>query len=52
MIKDSEALSMLVPSIMALSKDENKQNELKSNIGKLAVSNADEIIATEILKLI
>ena len=52
MIKDGEALSMLVPSIIALSKDENKQKELKSNIGKLAVSNADEIIATEILKLI
>jgi UDP-N-acetylglucosamine--N-acetylmuramyl-(pentapeptide) pyrophosphoryl-undecaprenol N-acetylglucosamine transferase len=52
MIKDSEALSKLVPSIIALSKDEKKQNELKSNIGKLAVSNADEIIATEILNCI
>ena len=52
MIKDGDALSMLVPSIIALSKDENKQQELKSNIGKLAVSNADEIIAAEILKLI
>jgi UDP-N-acetylglucosamine--N-acetylmuramyl-(pentapeptide) pyrophosphoryl-undecaprenol N-acetylglucosamine transferase len=52
MIKDDEALSKLVTSIIALSKDENKQKELKSNIGKLAVSNADEIIATEILKLI
>jgi len=52
MIKDSDALSMLVPSVIELSKDENKQHELKSNIGKLAVSNADEIIATEILKLI
>ena len=52
MIKDRAALTMLVPSIIALSKDENKQNELKGNIGKLAVSNADEIIAGEILKLI
>jgi len=52
MIKDSDALSMLVPSVIELSKDENKQHELKSNIGKLAVSNADEIIAAEILKLI
>jgi UDP-N-acetylglucosamine--N-acetylmuramyl-(pentapeptide) pyrophosphoryl-undecaprenol N-acetylglucosamine transferase len=52
MIKDGDALTMLVPSIVALSKDENKQHELKSNIGKLAVSNADEVIATEILKLI
>jgi len=52
MIKDSEALNMLVPSVIALSKDEDKQNKLKSNIAKLAAGNADEIIATEILKLI
>ena len=52
MIKDSEALDQLVPSIIALSKDENKQQELKSNISKLAIINADEIIAAEILKLI
>ncbi|MEO7307604.1 MAG: undecaprenyldiphospho-muramoylpentapeptide beta-N-acetylglucosaminyltransferase [Ferruginibacter sp.] len=52
MIKDNEALNLLVPSIIALSKDENKQQELKSNIGKLAITNADAIIATEILKSI
>lgn len=52
MIKDSEALNKLVPSIIALAKDENKQRELKNNIAKLAVSNADEVIAKEILKLI
>ncbi|MEO6253719.1 MAG: undecaprenyldiphospho-muramoylpentapeptide beta-N-acetylglucosaminyltransferase [Ferruginibacter sp.] len=52
MVKDNEALEMLVPSIIALSKDENKQQELKSNIGKLGITNADEIIATEILKAI
>jgi len=52
MIKDSEALELLVPSIVALSKNDNKQQELTSNIGKLAITNADEIIATEILKMI
>ncbi len=52
MIKDGEALALLVPAIIALAKDENKQQELKSNISKLAITNADEIIATEILKLI
>ena len=52
MIKDSEALELLVPSIIQLSKDDNKQQELKNNISKLAISNADEIIATEILKVI
>jgi len=52
MIKDSDAFELLVPSIIALSKDENEQQELKSNISKLAITNADEIIATEILKSI
>ena len=49
MIKDSEALEKLVPAVMELSKDENRQQELMSNIGKLAVLNADEVIAKEIL---
>lgn len=52
MIKDSEALELLIPSVIILSKDENKQTTLKDNIGKLAISNADEVIAAEILKLI
>jgi len=52
MIKDSEALKQLVPAVISLSGDENKQQELMSNIGKLAISNADEIIAKEILTLI
>lgn len=52
MIKDDEALDKLVPTIIGLSKDEQKQNELKTNIGRLAVTNADEIIANEILMAI
>lgn len=52
MIKDSEALDVLVPSVIELSKDDNKQEKLKNNISKLAITNADEVIATEILKLI
>lgn len=52
MVKDSEALDKLVPEILQLSKNEQLQNELKSNIGKLGIINADEIIATEILKQI
>ena len=49
MIKDNEALDRLVPAIIALSKDDQKQNELKLNIGKLAKTDADIIIAQEIL---
>ena len=51
-IKDSEALHQLVPAIIALSKDEEKQEELKRNIGMLAITNADEIIAKNILNSI
>ena len=50
MIKDSEAFNKLVPEILALAKNEQRQNELKSNIGNLGIINADEIIANEILK--
>jgi len=52
MIKDSEAMDKLVPTIISLIKDEQKQNELKNNIERLAVTNADEIIAKEILNQI
>lgn len=52
MIKDGEALSKLVPSVIALSQNETEQETLQENIGKLAVSNADEVIAAEILKSI
>lgn len=52
MIKDDEALDRLVPTIIELSKNEQQQNELKKNIAKLAVINADEVIAKEILKSI
>jgi len=52
MVKDNEALNKLVATIISLSKDEEKQNELKTNIGKLGIRNADEIIAKEILNTI
>ena len=51
-IKDSEALHSLIPAIIALSKDEGKQQELKRNIGQLAIANADEVIANNILNSI
>jgi UDP-N-acetylglucosamine--N-acetylmuramyl-(pentapeptide) pyrophosphoryl-undecaprenol N-acetylglucosamine transferase len=52
MVKDNEAKDKLIQTVIALSKDEQKQKELKENIGRLAVTNADEIIAKEILKTI
>ncbi len=52
LIKDSEAMNEMVPKIIALVKNENKQLELMKNIGELAVVDADVRIANEILKLI
>jgi len=51
-IKDSEAKENLVPTVINLIKDEARQQVLKENIGKLAVANADELIAGEVLKLV
>ncbi|MBC7934347.1 MAG: undecaprenyldiphospho-muramoylpentapeptide beta-N-acetylglucosaminyltransferase [Rhizobacter sp.] len=50
MITDADALQLLVPAILELAKKETEQNELIGNIGKLAVTNADEVIASAILK--
>jgi UDP-N-acetylglucosamine--N-acetylmuramyl-(pentapeptide) pyrophosphoryl-undecaprenol N-acetylglucosamine transferase len=52
MVKDSEALDKIVPMILELSKDENRQNELKQNIRRLGITDADRRIAEEILKFI
>ncbi len=52
MVKDNEAMDKLVQTIIELAKNAQKQNELKENIGKYAVTNADDHIASEILKSI
>lgn len=49
-IKDSEASEKLVTAIIGLARDITKQEELKKNIGALAITNADERIADEIIK--
>ncbi len=48
-IKDSDAKEKLVNTIIELSKNEELQQQLKSNIMALAVTDADEVIAKEIL---
>ena len=50
MVKDGEAKEKLVATVIGLAKNEGLQQTLKQNILLLAVSNADEIIAKEILK--
>ncbi len=50
MVKDSEANEKLVSMTIALLKDENRQEELKKNIAALAITDADNKIAEEVLK--
>ncbi len=52
LVKDPEANEKLVSRVIDLSKDKELQTELKKNIGRLATTNADELIAKEILKWI
>jgi len=52
MVSDGEAINKVVPRVIELTKNEDEQNQLKENIGKYAVLNADEHIAKEILKSI
>ncbi|MGN6402506.1 MAG: undecaprenyldiphospho-muramoylpentapeptide beta-N-acetylglucosaminyltransferase [Flavisolibacter sp.] len=52
MVKDSEAMEKVIPTILALASEEQKQNELKNNIAKHGVTDADDKIAKEILNKI
>jgi UDP-N-acetylglucosamine--N-acetylmuramyl-(pentapeptide) pyrophosphoryl-undecaprenol N-acetylglucosamine transferase len=52
MVSDSEAKEKLMPAVLGLAKDSARREELKENIGRLAITNADERIAGEILKTI
>lgn len=52
LVKDSEAKEKLVKTIIELAGNEAWQKDLRINIHALAISNADEVIAREILKSI
>ncbi len=52
MIKDAEAATSLVPMTIELASDESRQLEMKKNIAELAITDADKVIADEILKSI
>ena len=52
MIKDSDVNEALVNTVIELSKNELLQQVLKQNISALAIKNADEIIAKQILSSI
>ena len=52
MVKDGEAKEKVVPAIIALANDEQKQEQLKNNIAAFGVGDADKRIAEAILKTI
>ncbi|MFI5155914.1 MAG: undecaprenyldiphospho-muramoylpentapeptide beta-N-acetylglucosaminyltransferase [Chitinophagales bacterium] len=52
LIKDAEVNEKLMPTVFALSKDERKKSELMENIKRLARTDADEVIAEEILRFV
>lgn len=51
MIKDSEAKEKLATSIVSLVKNKDLMEKLATNIGKMAITNADEVIAKEVAPL-
>ena len=52
LVKDKEASAKLISEAIKLMGDEAKQQALRQNIAKLALPNAADKIATEILKLV
>jgi len=52
LVKDSEAKEKLVKTVVELAGNEAWRQNLQTNIKALAINNADEVIAREILKLI
>ena len=52
MISDKNAREHLVPEIIRLANNISEQEILKENIGKLAITDADDKIASEILKIL
>jgi len=50
MIKDSDAMQSLLPTLFELSKAERRQQQLIDNISQLTITDADTVIAMEILR--
>lgn len=52
LVKDSEAMEKVVPMLIALSADAARQEEMKKNITALAVVDADQRVATDLLQVL
>ena len=51
LVKDIDAKSKLIDELLALIKDEQKQNELMNNISRFAIPDAAERIVDEVLAI-
>ena len=51
-IADSDAEATLVDKLLELLGDREMQKKLSDNIGKMAMPNADEVIAKEVIKIV
>jgi UDP-N-acetylglucosamine--N-acetylmuramyl-(pentapeptide) pyrophosphoryl-undecaprenol N-acetylglucosamine transferase len=52
MIKDSEVKEKLLQTIIYLANNDASTNEMRSNIAKLAITDADIRVADEVLKVL
>ena len=52
LIKDSEALEKLVPALLGLARDQQRQALMKENLKPLAITDADERVARNILEML
>ena len=52
MIKDTEATGQLIPAVLALLNNAEQQQQLATNLKRLAITNAAERIADEVIALI
>ncbi len=52
MVKDNEASERIVPMVISLAQDEARQEEMKRQIAALAVTDADERVARDVLTTI
>lgn len=52
LVKDADVKEKLLQTVIDLSKNESLQQQLKTNISKLAITDADVRIASEILKVL
>lgn len=52
LVKDADAQAALIPAALELLNDTAKRSALSDNIKKLAIRDADEVIAKEVLRLV